>query len=195
MTKIVVFGSGGRAAGSAVLEARSRGHAVTAVTRQVADVSDPAAVAAVAAGHEVVIAGVYDHDRDPAEFFPATARALVDGLAEAGVDRLVWVGLASLLPNAAGVPLMDSGDYPQEYRSFFLAHQAALDIFREAGIDWVAISPSGDFDHEGTPVGAYRVAPGDAAARITYADHAIALVDEAERGEARRAHIGVISAG
>ena len=41
-------------------------------------------------------------------------------------------------------------------------------------------------------MGGYRVAPADADARITYADHAIAILDEAERAEARRAHVGVI---
>jgi hypothetical protein len=37
----------------------------------------------------------------------------------------------------------------------------------------------------------YRIAPGDLAARITYPDHARALIDEAEQPEARCAHIGV----
>ena len=187
-----MFGSGGRAGGSAVAEARGRGHDVTALVRSAGDVTDPGAVQAGARGHDVAIAAVYDGSRDPAEFFPAAATGLIEGLARAGVRRLVWVGLASLLPDADGVPLMDTAGYPQDYRSFFLAHRAALDAIRASGLDWVAVSPSGDFDHGGAPVGGYQLAPGDADARITYADHAVAILDEAERAEARRAHVGVI---
>ena len=193
MTRIVVFGSGGRAGGSTVQESRARGHQVTALVRSAGDVTDPGSVSAAASGHDVAIAAVYDGGRDPAEFFPAAAAGLIEGLARAGVRRLVWVGLASLLPDADGVPLMDTAGYPQEFRSFYLAHGAALDAIRGSGLDWVAVSPSGDFDHGGTPMGGYRVAPADADARITYADHAVAILDEAERVEARRAHVGVIA--
>jgi putative NADH-flavin reductase len=193
MTRIVVFGSGGRAGGSAVEEARSRGHQVTALSRPEGDVTDPGAVEAGARGHDVAIAAVYDDGRDAGEFFSAAAEGLTQGLARAGVRRLVWVGLAPLLPDADGVPLMDAAGYPQEYRSFFLAHKDALDAIRGSGLEWAAVSPSGDFDHGGTPVGGYTVAPADAESRITYADHAIAILDEAERAEARRAHVGVVA--
>jgi hypothetical protein len=62
-------------------------------------------------------------------------------------------------------------------------------------LGWAAVSPSGDFDHGGVPVGGYRLAPADAASQITYADQAIALVDEAERPVARRGHVGVVRPG
>jgi putative NADH-flavin reductase len=174
-----------------VQEARSRGYEVTALTRLTGDVTDPEAVAAAAADHDVAIAAVYDGDRDPAEFFRAAATGLVDGLSRAGVTRLVWVGLASLLADADGIPLMDTEGYPQEFRSFYLAHAAALDVLSASDLDWTAVSPSGDFDHGGVPVGGYRVVPADAASLITYADHAIALVDEAERPRSRCVHLGV----
>jgi putative NADH-flavin reductase len=191
MAKIVIFGSGGRAGAAAVQEALSRGHEVTALTRPTGDATDPDAVASAARGHDAAIAAVYDGGRDPAAFFPAAAAGLAEGLARARVPRLVWVGLASLLPDADGVRLMDTEGYPQQFRSFYLAHAAALDVLGASDLDWTAVSPSGDFHHGGAPVGGYRVAPADAASRITYADHAIALVDEAERPHARRAHLGV----
>lgn len=192
MTRIVVFGSGGRAGSSVVQEARARGHEVTALTRSAGDVTDASAVAAGARGHDVAVAAVYDGGRDPAEFYPAAGAGLVEGLARAGVRRLVWVGIASLLPDADGVPLMDTPGYPQEHRAFLLAHRDALDAIRGSGLDWAAVSPSGDFDHGGTPLGGYRPAPGDADARITYADHAIAVVDEVEREVARGVQVGVV---
>lgn len=195
MAKIVVFGSRGRAGATVVEEARSRGHEVTLAARPRVDVTSPVSVAAAASGHDVAVAAVYDGGRDPSEFFPAAAAGLVEGLATAGVRRLVWVGLASLLADAEGVPLMDSPGYPQEHRSFYLAHASALDVIRASGLEWAAVSPSGDFDHGGTSSGGYRAAPGAPDARITYADHALAVVDEAERTEPRRSHIGVVGHG
>jgi hypothetical protein len=49
---------------------------------------------------------------------------------------------ASLLPDADGVVLMDTPAYPSEYRSFSLAHRAALDILGESELAWVAASPT-----------------------------------------------------
>ncbi|WP_432974061.1 NAD(P)-dependent oxidoreductase [Dactylosporangium sp. CA-233914] len=191
MLKIVVFGAGGKAGSTAVAEARARGHEVTPLVRSMADVTDPAAVARGAVGHDVAIAAVAEASADPSVFFRAAAESLVTGLKEAGVSRLVWVSLASLLPDASGVPMADSVGFPAEFQPFSVAHRTALDIIRGSGLDWVAVSPSGNFDLEGKPAGVYHLAPGDLAQHITYADHARALIDEAERAQLRRTHIGV----
>ncbi|MDQ6526358.1 NAD(P)H-binding protein [Nocardioides sp. LHD-245] len=201
--RIVVIGARGRAGSAAVAEAVARGHEVTAVVRDPAayeapadvtvragDITDPATLAATVSGQDAVIAAVYDASSDPAVFLPAAAQGLAEVV---GSARLVWVGLASLLPDATGTPLMDTFEYPQEYRSFYLSHLAALDVLRASGLGWVAISPSGDFDHGGAPTGGYQLAPGDAAARITYADHAIALVDEAVDASHHQTHLGVVA--
>ncbi|WP_229070952.1 NAD(P)-dependent oxidoreductase [Actinoplanes sp. DH11] len=204
MSRIVIFGAGGRAGRAAVTEAHDRGHQVTAVVRDPAahpgaiagDVTDPAGIARAAAGHDAAIAAVHDPAADPHVFHTTAARALLDGLRTAGVPRLLVVGLASLLPARDGTPLMDTPGYPQEYRSFFLAHAAGLHVFTTAGttVDWLFLSPAGDFDHTGARTGRYRTAPGDAASRITYADLAVALLDEIERPKHHRTHLGVEAA-
>jgi putative NADH-flavin reductase len=208
MSRIVVFGAGGRAGRTAVEEAVRRGHEVTAVVRDPAkygepasgvrvvsgDVLDAGSVAEVAAGHDAAVAGVYDAAADQERFFAGAAQGLSDGLHRARVARLVWVGLASLLPTASGTLLMDTPGYPNEYRSFYLAHAAGTDVLRTSRLDWVVVSPSGDFDHGGSPVGGYSVAPGDADSRITYADFALAVLDEIEQPRHRRTHLGVSSA-
>jgi putative NADH-flavin reductase len=208
MADIIVFGAGGRTGRTAVAEALRRGHRVTAVVRDVdkyadlagdgvrvvaGDVTDAAGVATLAKGHDAAIAAVFDPARAPEEFFVATAHALLDGLAESGVGRLAWVGLASLLPSASGELLMDRSGYPQEYRSFFLAHDAGAAVFRDAttALDWFVLSPSGDFDHQGERTGAYRRAPGAEESRVSYPDFAIALLDEIEAPTVHRAHVGV----
>ncbi|MGW5193117.1 NAD(P)-dependent oxidoreductase [Kribbella sp. NPDC004138] len=198
MSKILVIGARGRAGAAAVAEARGRGHDVLGVARTAegglvaGDVTDAGRIAGLAAGYDAVIAGVYDGGSDPGEFFPAAAQALAEGLEKAGVSRLVWVGLASILPTADGTLLMDTGGYPTEYRSFFLAHQAALDIFVASSLDWVSLAPTGDFNHaDPSRKGSYRVAPADAQDLISYADFAVALADEADNPTHHRTAIGV----
>jgi putative NADH-flavin reductase len=200
VSKILVIGARGRAGAAAVAEAQERGHDVLGVARTAeggliaGDVTDAGRIAGLAAGYDAVIAGVYDGGSDPGEFFPAAARALVEGLEKAGVSRLVWVGLASILPTADGTLLMDSPGYPTEYRSFLLAHQAALDLFAGSPLDWVSIAPAGDFNHaDPSRKGSYRVAPADAQDLISYADLAIALVDEVDHPEHHREAIGVVA--
>ncbi|MGV9532700.1 NAD(P)-dependent oxidoreductase [Streptosporangium sandarakinum] len=202
---IVIFGAGGRAGRQAVAEALRRGHRVTAVVRDPArhgdltgarvvagDVTDEAGVERVAAGHDAAISAAADLAVPPRDFFTSSARALSAGLAKAGVGRLVVVGLASVLPGASGVPLMDEPGYPNEYRAFCLGHAAGLDELRACEPDWAYVAPAGDFDHGGVPTGRYRVAEhGDAASRITYADFAIALLDEVEDPRTRRAAVSV----
>ena len=199
MSKILVIGARGRAGQAAVAEARRRGHEVTAAGRTagavdaVGDVTDAGRIAELAAGYDAVVGAVYDGGSDPAVFFPAAARALVAGLDKAGVDRLIWVGLASILPTADGSLLMDTAGYPQEYRSMYLAHQAALDTFQASTLDWVSVAPAGDFYHaDPRRTGSYRVGPGDASALISYADLAVAVVDEVDQPAHHRAAIGVL---
>ena len=200
MSKILVIGARGRAGRAAVEEARGRGHEVVGVARTadaglvVGDVTDAARIAELAVGYDAVIAAVYDGSSDPGEFFPRAARALVEGLEKAGVRRLVWVGLASILPTADGTLLMDTEGYPREYRSFFLAHKAALDTFAASSLDWVSVAPTGDFDHaDPSRKDSYRVGPADARDLISYADLAIALVDEVERPAHHGQAIGVVA--
>ncbi|WP_405606421.1 NAD(P)-dependent oxidoreductase [Streptomyces sp. NBC_00076] len=192
MMTIVTFGAGGKTGSSTVAEAASRGHHVTPLRSADADITDPQAVARAASGHAVAIAAVAPADADPGAFFPAVANGLVAGLQEAGVTRLVWVSIASLLPDASGVPPVDTDGFPAEYRPFSLGHRTALETFKASGLQWTAVSPAGDFAPHGAPVGGYALTEvGDLTTRITHADHARALVDLAEQSRLRGAHLGV----
>ncbi|MFF5986677.1 NAD(P)-dependent oxidoreductase [Prauserella flavalba] len=209
MSKIVVFGAGGRAGRQAVAEARRRGHAVTAVVRdpgrhqglaaggarvEAGDVTDVATVTALAAGHDAAIhaAAVYGDGSDPDAFFPGAARSLVTGLPRAGVRRLVAIGLSALLPGADGTRVVDAPGFPAGFRAFCLAHEAGFTVVRDEGdaLDWVYVSPAGDFDHEGGRTGGYEVRTRtDPAARISYADFALSLLDEAVTPRHHREHL------
>jgi putative NADH-flavin reductase len=111
MTKIVVFGAGGRAGRHLVAEASRRGHEVTGVVRDPArhqglhgdvrqgDVTDPESVASTAEGHDVAICAVYRPEADHTAFYLGVAKALIVGLARAGVKRLIVIGMDTSLDN------------------------------------------------------------------------------------------------
>lgn len=208
MSKIAIFGAGGRAGRYAVREAQARGHEVTAVVRDpsrytqlagervsvvAGDVTDRGSVAAAADGHDAAIGAVYDATADPEAFYTAAA----DALSRADVGRLLVVTIGTLLEVAPGVRLVDSPEFPAEYRPFCLGHAAGVDVLRAAPapVDWLAISPAGDFRHGGERTGSYRTSGLDMESRISYADFAIALLDEVETPKHHRTHVAVTEGG
>jgi putative NADH-flavin reductase len=201
---IVVFGAGGRAGRRVVEEALGRGHRVTAVGRQdgpgrvVGDVTDAGSVAAVGAGHDAAVNAAARMDVPAGEFFTAAAQALVDGLAKAGVRRLVQLGIGTTLTGADGVVLHDVPGFPPEYREFSLGHAAGLAVLRSAGsdLDWVVMAPPPTLlDDESPRTGRYRlggvqVLP-DGGRLLPYADLAVAIVDELETPRHHRELVAV----
>jgi putative NADH-flavin reductase len=210
--RIVVFGAGGRAGRRVVEEAAARGHEGTAVVRDpgahpvrdggrvrvvAGDVTDPASVAAVAGGHDAAITTAARLDVPAVDFYTAATRALAAGLAEAGVPRLVLVGIGSALEVEPGRRVLDDPAFPDGHRAFSLGHVAQLDVLaavREP--DWVVLAPPLVFlDEAAARTGRYRtggVAPLDPPpASFSYADLAVALVDEAEHPSHHRGLVAV----
>ncbi|MFJ8917566.1 NAD(P)-dependent oxidoreductase [Amycolatopsis sp. NPDC102389] len=215
MSSIVIFGAGGRGGRRAVAEAVSRGHRVTAAVRDprrhadlagenvtliAADVTDADDVAKAAAGHDAAISSIYRADVPAQEFYPAAAHALIDGLGRAGVARLVVVGIGSALEIEPGVALHDQPGVPPEHREFSLGHTAELEVFRASGggLDWVVVAPPPVFlDEHAERTGEYRsgdhrVLPrAEDAKPFSYADLAVALVDEIDRPKHSRVMVAV----
>ena len=208
MNSIIVFGAGGRAGRRVVAEALRRGHRVTAVVRDVTrhrdlggtvvagDVTDAATIATLAAGHDAAVNAAARLDVPAAEFFPATARALSGGLVEAGVPRLVAIGIGTTLEVAPGLAVHDTPEFPDEHRAFSLGHAAQVDVLRAGGLDWVLLVPPPtllDDTTDGT--GTYRTGAGQvlpaSAVLFPYADLAVAVVDEIDRPRHHRAIVAV----
>ena len=183
MAKIVVFGASGKAGREIVAVAESRGHEVTKVGR------DPGvqAAASLAAGYDVAVSAVADLTRDPAEFYREAAHALV----ASGTGRIIVVGIYTLLETAPGVRVIDSPDFPDEHRPFCLGHAAGVEVLAESDADWLVMSPAGMFG--GTPKGTYRLGAVDPGDELTYADFALAVVDEIERPAHHHTQIGIAS--
>jgi putative NADH-flavin reductase len=183
MAKIVVFGASGQAGREIAAVAQARGHEVTKIGR------DPGvhAAAEVAAGYDVAVSSVVDLERDPAEFYAEAARALV----ASGVGRVIVIGIYPLLETAPGVRVVDSPDFPAEHRPFCLGHAAGVEVLAASDADWLVMSPAGMFG--GTGTGKYRLGSVDPGDELTYADFALAVVDEIERPAHQRTQVGVAS--
>ncbi len=200
--KIAVVGATGWLGGAVAQEALQRGHQVTALSRSGApaealagaetvavDVTDVAALADAIAGHDVVVVSVTDRTTPDRSIIPASARAALAALAEAGVGRLAFVGGGGSLHAAPGVRFVDSPAFPAEYRPEALAQADALALLRadDSGADWTYLSPPPHNLVPGERTGNYRVQAGDAPVTdpdghfgIASGDLASALVDELE---------------
>lgn len=197
MSNIAIIGATGRAGSQLLEEALRRGHSVTAIARNTAkigqragvvtrevDVADSAALQAAVAGHDVVISA--------AHFSTIPASAIIDPVKKAGVKRLLVVGGAGSLLLPGGIKVIDSPGFPEEYKAEASAGGVYLDTLRkEQELDWTFLSPSAEFV-EGERTRHFRLGQDDllvsAEGRswISFADYAIAMLDEVEKPAHRR---------
>ena len=200
--------------GSAVLnELLQRGHRVTVLARNpaklaaregltvvAADAQDAAQVAKAAAGHDAVVSAYNPGWENPNihdEFLKGT-RAIIDGTKAAGVRRFLMVGGAGSLFVAPGVQLVDTPQFPADWKQGALAAREMLNRLRagDSGLDWTFLSPSAEFV-EGERSGHYTLGKdhlligADGKSWITFADYAIAMLDELEKPAHSRARFTV----
>ncbi|MDO8211176.1 NAD(P)-dependent oxidoreductase [Conexibacter sp. CPCC 206217] len=214
MADLIVFGAGGQLGRMLVAEALTRGLTVTAVVRDpaaqqqlagdgvtvvTADATSADAVAEVAAGHATAISAVGPAADSPRDYLASLQLAILDGSGRAGVERLLVVGGAGSLELAPGERLVHTPDFPQVALPTALAHADALDAIKAASteVDWVVVSPPAIFAPDGERTGSYRVGDNrfmtseDGGSHGSYADYAIALLDEVQTAAHSRAHICV----
>ncbi len=167
-----------------------------------ADVTDAGAVASAARGHDAAVHAVTPFtgpepgfaDLDP-EFFVKAADALLSGLAEAGVSRLVVAGLFANLRDAGGRPVMeDPAAFPAGIRPFAAAHTAGLNRLRARGaaLDWIMLTPPARLEPD-PRTGRYRLG-GDTvppSEHLSHADLAVAMIDEIEAPRHHRTRVSV----
>lgn len=115
--------------------------------------------------------------------------------------RLVVVGGAGSLyvnPEHTAV-VSDGADFPAEYLPLAKAQGKALaDLRGRNDVAWTFISPAGDFQADGERTGEYILAGEELTLNekgesiISYADYAIAMVDEIVNGNHVRERISVV---
>lgn len=198
--KIALIGATGFVGSKVLAEALQRGHQVTALARTPgklaaqpgltvvqADASDAGAVAQAIEGHDAVVSTY--NVRGAADFRTAYLgglQAAMEGARRAGVKRLLWVGGAGSLYVAPGVQLVDTPQFPAEYKTEALAGRDALALIREEkALEWSFVSPA-PILQPGPRTGRFRlggdqVLEGEQPGRISVDDLAVAIVDELEK--------------
>jgi putative NADH-flavin reductase len=193
---IVVFGPTGMIGSRIVSELQQRGHEVTGASRSTgADVTDPESVAQVAADADAIVSAV--STRGASYSLADVARALAEGARRAGVRRVVVVGGAASLEVSPGVRLLDTPEFPQEWKGEATQGAESLEVYRAIDdLDWTFVSPAA-FIHPGERTGSYRLG-GDqlltndgGRSEISAEDYAIAIADLVADGSHARERVGV----
>ncbi len=200
--RLALIGASGYVGAPLLQEALDRGHQVTALVRHPeklpahanlvavrADVHDSAALAEQLRGHDAVLSafnpgwGV----ADIREQFIAGSRAIVAASKQAGVRRLLLVGGAGSLYVAPGLQLIDTPDFPAEYKEGAEGARQVLNMLRdEQELEWTFLSPAALLV-PGPRTGKFRLGRdellmnGNESGSISTADLAVALIDETEK--------------
>lgn len=124
--------------------------------------------------------------------------ALLNGL---NARLLVVGGAGSLFVNKEHTRCVeDAPDFPDIFKPVSAAHGEALRFLREQkNVKWTYVSPAGDFRADGARTGKYILAGEELTLNskgesvISYADYAIAMIDEATTGNHIRQRISVVS--
>lgn len=189
---IAIIGASGNVGSRILEEALRRHHSVTAIARNTdsianragvtavsVDVHDSAALTAALKGHDVVISS--------GRFAAIGAQDVIGPVKRAGVKRLLVVGGAGSLEVAPGVALVDTPQFPAEYKPEALAGRTFLETLRnEATLDWTFLSPSALFT-PGERTGKFRLGKDQLLTSaggkswISMEDFAIAMLDEIEQ--------------
>lgn len=200
--KIALIGATGFVGSAILKEALDRGHEVTAIVRkpeklphhaklrsQKGDVYNINEVARLVAGHDAVISAFNPGWTNPDIYSLQVkgTRAIIAGVKEAGIKRLLFVGGAGSLEVQPGVQSVDLPEFPKDWKQGALATREALNLLRqESGLEWSFLSPSADLS-PGERTGKFRLGKdqllvdANGQSRISTQDYAAAMIDEVEK--------------
>ena len=198
---IVLIGASGFIGSGLLAEALARGHQVTALvahpeklaprpglTVAGTDVLDTARLTRQLAGYDAVISAFSGHaQEDVRGYYGRGIDSIVKAVRDAGVPRLLVVGGAGSLEVAPGVQLVDTPEFPEQWKGSALGARDTLDRLRgERTLDWTLLSPAA-LIQPGERTGRFRLG-GDQLlvddqgnSRISVQDYAVAMIDELER--------------
>lgn len=207
--KIAVIAASGKVGQLVVQEAAQRGFQVTAFSRRPIET----------AAEKLVVKDIFEITREDLAKFDVVVDAfgawtpdvldqhttslmhLADALAGSATRLLVVGSAGSLyLDKEHTLQLIDSPEMPADFLPLATAMSKALDQLRErTDVRWTYLSPAIDFRADRPRTGSYLLGGEELALNesgqsyVSYADYAIALVDEAEKAAHVQQRIGVYS--
>lgn len=210
--KILVYGATGKIGIHIVSEALNRGHIVTAVSRDPShilkshdnlsavegNILDPKSIANLAIGQDVIIdsvRGVVGKSKDPNDTIQRIAvENIVDVLRVLGDDapRFIHVGGAGSLEVEPGVLYADKLPkifLPKSLEVEIAGQVLALQFLRTVSdVNWSYATPPKNFTN-GKRTGVFRIGgaqllkDSQGRSKVSRADFAVAIIDEAEKAE------------
>lgn len=210
MKKVAIVCAAGKQGTCLVNEAIARGYDVTGFVRGNDKIANPKAKKVVKdlfdltradlEGFDVVIDAFGAWTPETLPLHQTSLKHLCDILSGTKVRLLVVGGAGSLYVNPEHtLQVKDLDSFPAEFKPLANAQGAALDDLRKRDdVQWTFLSPAGDFVADGPRTGKYILggeeyfvnAKGES--RISYADYAIAMIDEVESARHIRQRFSVI---
>lgn len=206
--KIAVVCANGKAGQLIVKEAVNRGFDVTAVVRGENRTAAQSAVekdlfdltAEDLAGFDAVVDAFGAWTPETLPQHSTSLKHLCDVLSGTDTRLLVVGGAGSLYVNKEHTACVSEGaDFPEVFKPLANAMAKALGELRGRNdVKWTYISPAGDFQADGERSGKYILAGEELTLNakgesvISYADYAVAMVDEIEKGNHIHQRISVV---
>ncbi|MCO6146748.1 NAD(P)-dependent oxidoreductase [Flavobacterium sp. NRK1] len=165
--KIAIIGATGFLGSNLVKEFSSRGHEITAISRNSsddvpenvtvvkADIFNTDALANVLKGHDAIVSAYNPGWTNPDIYddFMKGSASLQQAVKQSGVKRYITIGGAGSLYIAPEKQLVDTPEFPKEYYAGASAARDYLTILKqEKDIDWVFFSPAIEM-HQGITTG------------------------------------------
>lgn len=208
--KITVVCAAGKQGKKLVEEAFNRGHNVKAVVRN--NNSVPAGVEVLEKDlfdltlndlkdSDVVIDAFGAWTEETLPQHSTSLKHLCDILSGTNIRLLIVGGAGSLYVNPEHTLCVSDGpDFPDIFKPLAVAMAKALGELRQRNdVKWTYLSPAGDFQADGVRTGKYILGGEELTLNskgesvISYADYAIAMIDEAENGNHIQQRFSVVS--
>jgi len=209
--KIGIIGASGKAGQEILKEAVSRGHEVTAIVRDASKIRNDGIqvlqkdafelTAQDVAGFDAVV-NAFGAPLGQEHLHVEAGRSLIKAFQGAPNTRLIVVGGAGSLfvDEAKTVRLVDTPEFPDPFKATASNQAQNLQDLRESsGVQWTFVSPSAFFNAEGARTGKYEtgldnlLVNSKGQSHVSYADFAIAIVDEIENPKHLQARFTVVS--
>lgn len=197
---IGIVGATGKAGSLILDEALNRGHKVTAIVRNASKLTnDNVSVIEKDVydtttedfrGLEVVI-NAFGAPLGEKDAHVEAGRALINALAGTGTRLIVVGGAGSLyIDDSRTMTVIDTPNFPDMFKPTAGGQSENLkELEQTTNLKWTFISPSAEFDAEGKRTGTYETGTdillvnNSEESYISYADFAIAVIDEAENSK------------
>lgn len=209
--KVAVVAASGKAGRKIVAEAANRGIKVTAFVRRAVE---------VAGANKIVVKDIFDLTAGDLNGFDAvvdafgawtpetlpqhstTLKHLCDLLSGTDIRLLIVGGAGSLYTNPEHTAqVMDAPNFPDAFKPLAAAQGKALNELRARDdVKWTFISPAADFQADGEKTGKYIVAGEEFTLNsagesiISYADYAVAMIDEILNAKHIKQRISIVRA-